>query len=54
VPTFWAIFDIPKRRFASHKEKMIWLMTVSTLPFVGAVLYILFKRRHTEPMEIPE
>ena len=54
VPTFWAIFDIPKRRFASHKEKMIWLMTASTLPFVGAMLYILFKRRHTEPMEIPE
>jgi hypothetical protein len=54
VPTFWAIFDVPKRRFSSQKEKIAWLLTVSTLPFVGAMFYIFFKRRRTQPMEIPE
>lgn len=54
LPTFWAIFDIPKRHFPSPKEKIVWLLTVSTLPFVGAMFYIFFKRRRTQPMEIPE
>jgi len=51
LPTFWAIFDIPKRRFATDKRKMIWFFTVSTLPFIGAMLYILVERRHTEPLK---
>jgi hypothetical protein len=51
VPTFWAILDIPKRRFSSTKKKMIWFMAVATLPFLGAVFYIAFARRHTQPVE---
>lgn len=47
IPTFWAILDIPKRQFATPKKKVVWFFTVSTLPCIGAVLYILFGRRHT-------
>jgi cytochrome bd-type quinol oxidase subunit 2 len=50
VPTFWSIFDIPKRRFASQNKKLLWLFVVSTLPFVGGMIYILFVRRRTEPL----
>lgn len=53
IPTFWALVDIPRRRFPSHRKKMLWFFTVSTLPFLGAVLYILFMRRHTEPLTTP-
>ncbi|NLI34048.1 MAG: hypothetical protein GX422_14900 [Deltaproteobacteria bacterium] len=51
IPTFWAILDIPKRRFATQRQKMAWLFLVATLPCVGAIVYILFCRRHTEPLE---
>lgn len=54
VPTFWAILDVPRRRFPSSKKKVVWFVTVSTLPFLGAVLYLLIARRHTSPMEIPQ
>ena len=50
LPTFWAILDIPKRRFSSYKKKMIWFLVVSTLPLVGAIFYITLARRHTEPV----
>jgi uncharacterized membrane protein YwzB len=52
VPTFWALQDIPKRRFATPKKKMLWFLVVSTLPFLGAVFYITIARRHTEAVEI--
>ena len=48
--TFWAILDIPKRRFSSEKKKLVWFVAVSSLPFVGAVFYVVFVRRHTEPL----
>lgn len=51
IPTFWAILDIPKRAFPTPKKKVIWFFTVSTLPCVGAILYILFGRRQTLPLE---
>jgi hypothetical protein len=52
VPTFWAILDIPKRRFSSTRKKILWFLTVATLPFVGAICYIVLARRHTEPLNI--
>jgi hypothetical protein len=52
VPTFWAILDIPKRRFATTRKKIIWFLVVATLPFIGAVFYVALARRHTEPMDI--
>jgi len=51
IPTFWSIVDIPKRRFATHKKKMLWFFLVATLPFAGGMVYILFVRRHTKPLE---
>jgi hypothetical protein len=51
VPTFWAILDIPKRQFRAPKQKLIWFFTVSTLPCIGAVLYIFVGRRSTTPVE---
>ncbi len=53
IPTIWAILDIPKRRFPTPKKKVVWFLVVSTLPFLGAMFYITFARRHTEPIEIP-
>jgi hypothetical protein len=51
VPTFWAILDIPKRRFPSLRKKIIWFLVVSSLPCVGALCYLALARRHTEPLE---
>lgn len=53
VPTFWSILDIPKRRFASDRQKVLWIFIVATLPFIGGMIYILFVRRTTEPLETP-
>jgi hypothetical protein len=53
VPTFWAIQDIPRRRFASPRKKLAWFAAVSTLPCLGAVLYLLIARRHTQPTQSP-
>ncbi|MCE5335566.1 MAG: PLD nuclease N-terminal domain-containing protein [Desulfobacteraceae bacterium] len=49
IPTFWAILDIPKRRFARLRYKIIWFAVVSTLPVLGAILYLCLGRRHTQP-----
>jgi hypothetical protein len=51
IPTFWSILDIPKRRFATHKKKMLWFFVVATLPFIGGLIYILFVRQTTQPLE---
>lgn len=51
IPTFWAILDIPKRSFPSGKKKILWFMVVATLPFIGAVFYIIVGRRGTQPLE---
>ena len=51
IPTFWAIIDVPRRKFSSTKKKILCFMMVSTLPFVGAMFYIIFVRRHTVPSE---
>ena len=50
IPTFWAIVDLPKRRFPSTKSKVIWFAIVSTLPCLGATLYFLLVRRNTQPL----
>jgi hypothetical protein len=52
VPTFWAILDIPKRRFSSTKQKILWFLVVATLPFLGAIFYLALARRHTHPLQI--
>lgn len=51
IPTFWAILDIPRRCFPTPGQKMAWFFVVATLPFFGALLYILLIRRHTAPLE---
>lgn len=50
IPTFWAILDIPRRRFSSLKAKVIWFAVVSTLPVIGAILYFSLARRKTQPI----
>ncbi|MGO9415725.1 MAG: PLDc N-terminal domain-containing protein [Syntrophobacteraceae bacterium] len=50
IPTMWAIVDLPGRRFSSTKSKVIWFAVVSTLPCLGAILYILLVRRNTQPL----
>jgi hypothetical protein len=48
VPTFWAILDVPKRRFSSTKYKVIWFAVVAALPCLGAILYFLLVRGRTQ------
>lgn len=50
VPTFWAIVDLPRRRFSRTRWKVIWFAVVATLPVFGAILYFALARRHTEPV----
>jgi hypothetical protein len=50
IPTFWAIVDLPRRRFSNTKSKVIWFAVVSTLPCLGATLYFLLARRNTQPL----
>ena len=50
IPTFWAIMEIPRRRFPSARSKVIWFAVVSTLPCIGAIFYFLMGRRHTQPL----
>ncbi len=50
APTIWAILDIPKRKFGSPRKKLGWLFLVSSLPCIGALLYIFLARRGTEPL----
>jgi len=50
IPTFWAIVDIPKRRFPSRSRKIAWFAVVATFPCIGGMLYIIFARRNTEPL----
>jgi hypothetical protein len=52
MPTFWALHDIPKRRFGDRKKKLVWFALVAALPCLGAVLYILLVRCHTQPAEL--
>ena len=49
IPTFWAIADVPRRRFSSTRAKVLWFAVVATLPCLGAALYILLARRNTQP-----
>lgn len=51
MPTFWAILDIPRRKFSSTRSKIVWFLIVSTLPLVGTMFYIIFARRHTTPLD---
>lgn len=50
IPTFWAIVDLPRRRFSRTRWKVIWFAVVATLPVFGAILYFALARRYTEPL----
>ncbi|WP_445891576.1 PLDc N-terminal domain-containing protein [Desulfosoma sp.] len=50
VPTFWAIQEIPRRRFRTRRRKMVWFAVVATVPCLGAILYWILERRHTTPI----
>ena len=50
IPTLWAIVDVPRRRFPSTKSKVIWFVAVTSLPCLGAILYLLLVRRNTQPL----
>ena len=47
--TFWAIFDIPKRRFSEPKKQMTMFWVVASLPVIGALIYVIAVRPKTEP-----
>jgi len=42
--TLWAIIDAAQRDFGGIEKKAAWLL-VAAVPFVGAVVYLLFGMR---------
>jgi hypothetical protein len=41
----WCIIDIVKGEFKSDTDKIVWLLLVILLPFIGSVLYVTLGRR---------
>jgi hypothetical protein len=51
APTFWALHDIPRRRFGDRRRKLKWFLLVAAIPCLGALAYIILVRRQTTPCE---
>lgn len=41
----WTIVDVARSRFESPNQKIVWLLVVILLGFIGAIIYHLFGRR---------
>ncbi|WP_066832824.1 PLD nuclease N-terminal domain-containing protein [Rufibacter ruber] len=41
----WAVVDLLSSKFANRTEKLIWLIVIAFLPFIGAILYLIIGRR---------
>ncbi|NDK56853.1 PLD nuclease N-terminal domain-containing protein [Pontibacter fetidus] len=41
----WAIIDLLLGNFSENTTKLIWLVVVAFIPFLGAILYLLIGRR---------
>lgn len=41
----WAIIDLLTSEFENSVNKVVWLIAVAFIPFLGAVLYLLIGRR---------
>ena len=42
----WCIVDIVRGQFKTETDKLIWLILVLVLPFMGTILYIAFGRQN--------
>lgn len=40
----WALIDVVKNEFEPEKNKLVWLLVVALLPFVGSLLYFFIGR----------
>jgi hypothetical protein len=48
IPTIlwiWALIDVLRSNFKDSTSKIVWLIAVIFVPFLGAILYLLFGRR---------
>jgi len=48
--TFWAIRDVAYGQFPTLQAKYIWLVVVTLLPAVGALVYLVAGRSQRRPM----
>ena len=47
----WAIIDLLRGNFTNNTTKLIWLVVVAFIPFLGAILYLLIgKRQKVRPL----
>jgi hypothetical protein len=47
----WAIIDLQRGKFTNNTTKLIWLVVVAFIPFLGAILYLLIgKRQKVRPL----
>lgn len=49
----YAIIDIVKGGFKSESDKLVWLILVLMIPFLGTVLYFLIgQKQKTDPSDL--
>jgi hypothetical protein len=40
----WALIDVIKSEFSPQQNKVIWILVVALLPFIGSLLYFFIGR----------
>ncbi|UCS94184.1 PLDc N-terminal domain-containing protein [Echinicola marina] len=42
----WALVDVIQARFASSDTKIIWVIVIILVPFIGSILYLIIGRNN--------
>ncbi|WP_215224225.1 PLDc N-terminal domain-containing protein [Echinicola shivajiensis] len=42
----WALVDVIQARFASSDTKIIWIIVIILVPFIGSILYLVIGRNN--------
>lgn len=45
VLVLWALVDALKSNFQSSTDKLIWILVICLMPFLGSILYLLIGRK---------
>ncbi|WP_200974713.1 PLDc N-terminal domain-containing protein [Echinicola sp. 20G] len=41
----WALVDVIQAKFASSDTKLIWVIVIILVPFIGSILYLVIGRK---------
>lgn len=53
LPTYLAIRDVVYRKFEDPQKKLYWLLFLIFVPFVGGLIYFVFKKSGKSTDKIP-